>query len=263
MSLSGLLAVEPFGRPVEPCLRPAERIATECPVIDEICSDGEQQRRFVGVRNDQTAVPTLDPPSRSEQPGGCCEPHLSLHPFVIVGVSLQHQIAPFGAGGACVVVRRSVVQRKGEFSRLRCSQPHDEHAVGERSEIFAPVTNARCREFRYGDGPAQIEFSPVFGNRCRIDSPKSDPDGPDRLIGHAVAGLRKDRPAAKGLSLGIAPLEEQLSDSGQCAGRSRIEVVVRRTSPDGLFVELDLLLRYAAVDHGSQRTVAQRQGFYP
>ena len=42
-----------------------------------------------------------------------------------------------------------------------------------------------------------------------------------------------------------------------------MRVVVRLAGPDGLFVELDALVRDAAEDHGAQAAVAHRQGFHP
>ena len=83
------------------------------------------------------------------------------------------------------------------------------------------------------------------------------------LIRHSVGGWRTDGGAAKLLCLFILALKDELADTWQSVFGFGIGVVVRRTSPYGFFIQLELFVYRVAKDHGAYTSVAQWQSFYP
>ena len=66
-----------------------------------------------------------------------------------------------------------------------------------------------------------------------------------------------------GLGFGLLPVKDQLTDFIK-AGQGTVAVVIVGTAaPEGLLVELDLLLLDTAIDHGSHVGVTKGQRFQP
>ena len=74
---------------------------------------------------------------------------------------------------------------------------------------------------------------------------------------------RTDGGPPQRLRLAVAALENQAADLRQRLAGRGIGVVVGRTAPDGLLVELEPLVLRIAEDHGAQPAVAQRQSLLP
>ena len=84
-----------------------------------------------------------------------------------------------------------------------------------------------------------------------------------RLIRHTVRGVQREILVAQVESLFVASFENQPSHFGQRFPGGRIDVVVRASGPDRLFVELQLLASAAPVYHNAQAAVAQRKRLFP
>lgn len=91
---------------------------------------------------------------------------------------------------------------------------------------------------------------------------KIEHQAPDSLERHAMLS-GEEVGGNKLLRLLLTPGEEQLARLGQYAQSLRAVVPVRPAAPDSLFIQLNLLINYSAIDHGAQTRISQRQRFGP
>ena len=88
------------------------------------------------------------------------------------------------------------------------------------------------------------------------------PERADGLVGHTV-DARKERRIHDSFSFGVLPLEDEPAHFVEVfEGLGRM-VVVGRTSPESLLVELELLIGGIAVDHHADVGIAEREGLDP
>jgi len=83
------------------------------------------------------------------------------------------------------------------------------------------------------------------------------------LVGVEIALGGEQRLFCQGIGLAIAAGEQQLADPRQRLPRPRVGAVDAVSFPERFFVELDAFARLAALLHGAETAIAQRQGMIP
>ena len=83
-----------------------------------------------------------------------------------------------------------------------------------------------------------------------------------RQVFHAMRTLEEVL-VDEGMRLVLLAIVDQLSHTRQVGLRLGTVVIVGRTAPEGLLVELDLFGVRPAIDHRSEGGVAYRQGLQP
>ena len=83
------------------------------------------------------------------------------------------------------------------------------------------------------------------------------------LIGFLPDGIAQKIAAGNGNGLLDIALKEKFSDFGQMIMRTCTVVIVRKTFPERVFVELNPFIKHAAENHGTYPAVADRQSVRP
>ena len=138
-------------------------------------------------------------------------------------------------------------------------QLDDNHIVGQRGEdrtlVFHALIYIRCG----GGGIAQVQCPAVFVHVCVA---QLQLQAAHREEAHAVRAFDEVLVEQLG-GLALLALEDELPHLRQFCQRLRTVVRVGAAAPEGLLVQLDFLGVSPAIDHGSQRTVADGQCFEP
>ncbi len=171
----------------------------------------------------------------------------------------------------------AVLLRRGELSGERQTfwlvggQTNHDDAVAHRTkrlalvvEIFLLAGNARLALHVIFDHRArriEVQFAAIV--RIPLVAGKCEHKAAERLIRHSLIGRRLHILRAKRLSLKVFALKKQLADFRQMRQGFGIVVVVRRTGPERLFVQLNLFDAGLAIDHRTQLAVSQRERLGP
>ena len=149
---------------------------------------------------------------------------------------------------------------EGETAGFRGRETHHDHLRGPACEHLAAKADAGMVVLDGSHCGIEVQFPAIA---VSLNTRKVQQDVSERLV--RLLAHRNAHELAHGEVFGFFLLagEEQLADRPEVLVRAVMGVVVRLARPDGVFVELDMLVRDLAEDHGAKPAVAHRQGFGP
>ena len=242
-------------------LGPGDRIAGNIFVIVEIGCDRNQDRNRIGSghRNSGAVGDRRSALRRNLRDRTVL--HLAGDRFMTVGSAVDQQPVVPLRGYPVVLHRGSERNPERNPAPFGSRQPHDRHLIGKRSKHLPLITYPIDGVTDRSRGRSQIQIPVKIRN---VPMPrKVQQQRTGRLIRHTVRGVQREILVAQVESLFVASFENQPSHFGQRFPGGRIDVVVRTSGPDRLFVELQLLASAAPVYHNAQAAVAQRKRLFP
>ena len=153
-----------------------------------------------------------------------------------------------------------MAQGKLQCPFLVCVEPEHHHIVGKGGEGLAGVFHSPGGKGNARGGVAQVEVTVEVLQLP--DAVEIQQQAAQSKVFHAVGA--DDEVLADDLcGFLLLAREDQVADFLEPSQRARAVVVVRTSAPEGLVVQLYLLVRGAAVDHGSHVGIAQGEGLEP
>ena len=263
MGLTALLIVARHGLP-QPVFRPRLLVARDIRVVDEVGGDGDVDHGLVGLVHADDAVARGRRPACPTLHGGAGhashEPHLPLAAF-------QRSPHTFEGGFIALALDDDVgvwcgkVDVEGNHAWLRGGETNGDHIVGKGGDDLPPILHAVHRVGGHGQGRVEAQLTPVL--RIALGLRHRDIHIAEGLVGHTPVGGRHHLLRGHVLRFLVLSFEEQPLDYRDGLSGLRIGILVGLPRPDGLLVELHMLGRGDAIDHGAQSAIAKREGIGP
>ena len=171
----------------------------------------------------------------------------------------QEQLVLADSAGGCFLGPPQA-NPAGQPPRLVAREPNDKDLVRHGREGFPGKRGVADTKGRGGHRAVQIEL-PAIPGYGRVPGIEIQMQVPERLIMTIPRVLRRGhRLLRQRLGFDILAVEQQLADRRKILPHLRLGIVVSLAGPDGIFVELEVLLGRIAKDHRAQPAVTERQG---
>jgi hypothetical protein len=146
---------------------------------------------------------------------------------------------------------------------LRASgrQPHHDDIGGAAGEYLPRVGDAVHLVAGGGDGIVEVQLADIIAGGA--DGFESEAEVAQGLVTWRLAVGGEELFADQFLALAVLALEKELAGLGQRGGGALERFGHRRSAPDRVLVELQMLLPYAAEDHCTEAPVPDRQSCLP
>ena len=139
-----------------------------------------------------------------------------------------------------------------------------QHLVGVRTEVFAAEDRPVVSIMNAGNGLVERQLAGVVRGPAVRAVDRLDDDGAQGQVGAEGAAVTVHRSPSHFVAQLIVAVEEGTADLAQTVGTQHVVAVrVGLTAPEGQLAQGDGLPLRAAVDHGPQSAVAQRERSHP
>ena len=163
-------------------------------------------------------------------------------------------------GSDSILIIDLMIDQEVESTFLACPQLHHDYAIGHRSKGLARICHSINIERDFGSCVLEIEIAHEIERLPYAVA--DDLQASQSQVFHAVRTC-EELSVDNLLSLYLLACKDETSHLIEILKRSSAVVVVRSTTPESLFVELNLFFTDTTIDHGSHSRIAQRESFKP